>query len=96
MSELSGADGAYYDITLADGRRVSCNDVIDALGMSFNRGEAFKALWRMGRKPGTPAIYDAEKVGYYGQRELERLKRDEPVLDLRPEGWGPHGVGCGD
>lgn len=79
---MSGDNGPYYDVTLPDGRTVSCNDVIDALGMSFNRGEAFKALWRMGRKPGTPALYDAEKVGYYGARELERLRRDEPVLAL--------------
>ena len=81
---MSGDNGPYYDVTLPDGRTVSCNDVIDALGMSFNRGEAFKALWRMGRKPGTPALYDAEKVGYYGARELERLRRDEPVLALDP------------
>lgn len=82
---MSGDNGPYYDVTLPDGRTVSCNDVIDALGMSFNRGEAFKALWRMGRKPGTPALYDAEKVAYYGARELERLRRDEPVLALDKE-----------
>ena len=40
---MSGDNGPYYDVTLPDGRTVSCNDVIDALGMSFNRGEAFKA-----------------------------------------------------
>ena len=78
-----GDDGsAYYRLTMPSGAVIECNDVIDALGLTFNQGEAFKALWRMGRKPGTPALYDAEKVAYFGGREVARLRRDEPVLDL--------------
>lgn len=72
----SGLNGSYYDLTMPDGRVVSCNDVIDALGLSFNRGEMFKAIWRLGRKPGVDERYDAEKIVYYAQRELTRVTRD--------------------
>lgn len=72
MSDLSGADGSgYYDITI-NGVTISCNDVIDALDMNFNTGEAFKALWRCGRKPGTPRSYDLDKVVYFATRESKR------------------------
>lgn len=79
MSELkvSGADGSgYYDIII-NGVKISCNDVIDALDMNFNQGEAFKALWRMGRKPGVPKSYDADKVEYYAKREAKKVREQE-------------------
>lgn len=64
---LSGSNGTYYDITIA-GNKISCNDVIDALGLSFNHGELFKAAWRLGRKPGTDATYDLDKIMYFAKR----------------------------
>ena len=70
----SGKDGSpYYDITLPCGTVVSCNDVIDALDMNFNTGEAFKALWRKGRKHSVPASYDLDKVVYFATRERDRV-----------------------
>lgn len=70
--ENSGADGSsYYDISVR-GNIISCNDVIDALGLNFNRGEAFKALWRVGRKPGTSEKYDLDKAAYFTEREVLR------------------------
>lgn len=51
-----------------------CADIIEALDMTFNEGEAFKALWRLaasrqGRgKPGNKAQYDADKIAHYGSR----------------------------
>lgn len=69
---VSGSDGSsYYDITI-NGVTISCNDVIDALDMNFNQGEAFKALWRCGRKPGVPKSYDLDKVVYFAGREAKR------------------------
>jgi hypothetical protein len=58
-----------------------CADIIEALGMTFNEGEAFKALWRLaaarqGRgKPGNRAQYDADKVAHYGARVAAQTKR---------------------
>jgi len=51
-----------------------CADIIEALNMTFNEGEAFKALWRLaaarqGRaKAGGNPVYDADKVAHYGAR----------------------------
>lgn len=59
-----------------------CADIIEALGMTFNEGEAFKALWRLaaarrGRgKPGNKAQYDADKVAHYGARVAAQTKKD--------------------
>lgn len=58
-----------------------CGDIIEALGMTFNEGEAFKALWRLaaarqGRgKPGNKPEYDADKVAHYGGRVAVQTKR---------------------
>lgn len=74
FSKPCGADGSpYYDITLPCGTIVSCNDVIDELNMNFNTGEAFKALWRKGRKPTVPTSYDLDKAIYFATRERKRV-----------------------
>jgi len=62
-----------------------CQDIIDALGMTFNEGNAFKALWRRcaartlgkSKRGYTDGLYDAEKVVFYGERlvQLEQLQR---------------------
>lgn len=62
-----------------------CADIIEALGMTFNEGEAFKALWRLaaarqGRgKPGNKAQYDADKVAHYGARVAVQTRRSAGV-----------------
>lgn len=58
-----------------------CADIIEALGMTFNEGEAFKALWRLaagrqGRgKAGGKPQYDADKVAHYGARVAVQTKK---------------------
>lgn len=49
-----------------------CADIIEALGMTFNEGEAFKAIWRLaagrqGKTKNAPQ-YDADKAAHYGER----------------------------
>jgi hypothetical protein len=58
-----------------------CADIIEALNMTFNEGEAFKAIWRLaagrlGRvKPGSAGMqYDADKVAHYGVRVAEHTR----------------------
>lgn len=59
-----------------------CNDIIEALGMNYAEGNAFKAIWRScaarnlgllkaGYKDG---VYDAEKVGFFAQRMLAQAQ----------------------
>ena len=52
-----------------------CNDIIEALGMTFPEGEAFKAIWRKAAqrtlgvgKEGNTALRDAEKAEFYAVR----------------------------
>lgn len=78
----------YYRVQVADPispelppYQAECADIIEALGMTFNEGEAFKALWRLaaarqGRgKPGNAPQYDADKVAHYGARVAACVKR---------------------
>lgn len=78
----------YYRVRVADPispelapYSAECADIIEALGMTFNEGEAFKAIWRLaaarqGRgKPGNKAQYDADKAAHYGGRIAVQTKR---------------------
>lgn len=59
-------------------------DIIEALEMTFAEGEAFKAIWRTctGRMGGAvkadnKALYNAEKVEFFGARMVRAAKRSE-------------------
>lgn len=60
-----------------------CADIIEALNMTFNEGEAFKAIWRLaagrqGRgKPDSKPQYNADKVAHYGQRVAAHTRATE-------------------
>ena len=63
-----------------------CADIIEALGMTFNEGEAFKALWRLaaarqGRaKQEGKAQYDADKAAHYAARvAVQEKQRGNPA-----------------
>lgn len=90
-AELNGgklAGDHYYRVAVAEPispelqpYTAECADIIEALGMTFNEGEAFKALWRLaasrqGRgKPGNLPHYDADKAAHYGARVAACTKR---------------------
>lgn len=85
----TGLDVNYYLVDIKDPKRLvpytaECEDIIEALGMTFAEGNAFKAIWRscaartLGKvKPSHDAagIYDAEKVIYSGKRMLVQRTR---------------------
>jgi len=87
--EFTGKDVNYYIVEVPDPKRLApytaeCEDIIEALGMTFAEGCAFKALWRscaartLGKqKKGQDeaGVYDAEKVEYYGARMVAVRKR---------------------
>lgn len=86
--EHSGGSVDYYKLRIehpthmAEPYEVECNDIIEALQMDYAEGNVFKAIWRtaaarMGKhKRGHDAKYDAEKIVFFGQRLLERAKRN--------------------
>lgn len=87
--ELTGGKVNYYLVDISHPQRevapyqAECEDIIEALEMSFDEANIFKALWRSAAarqhrgKPGHKAVYDAEKIVHYGNRILRRLTRTQ-------------------
>lgn len=88
--KLSGGRVNYYLVHVAHPQRedqpayqAECEDIIQALGMTFDEGCLFKALWRSAAarqgngKPGSSDIYDAEKMAHYAGRILRHRKLKE-------------------
>ena len=79
--EHTGGSSSYYDIEVG-GSEVRCLDLIEKLQMSYSEGSAFKAIWRTAaarqgkKKKGNNAVYDAEKVVFFGERMLVAAKRE--------------------
>lgn len=88
QKEYTGGSVSYYRVPInhptsgATPYVAECNDIIEALGMNYAEGNAFKAIWRScaarnlgvskaGYKDG---LYDAEKVVFFGKRMVEQAK----------------------
>lgn len=76
-NKLTGGSSNYYRVDVTNPMQghpysAECLDIIMALGMDFAEGEAFKAIWRKAAarlgngKPGNDALYNAEKVAFFG------------------------------
>jgi hypothetical protein len=89
LPEYTGGSVSYYQVHIgsptsgSDAYTAECNDIIEALGMNYAEGNAFKAIWRRcaartlgkakaGYKDG---LYDAEKVVFFGQRMVAQEKK---------------------
>lgn len=79
--EYTGGSVSYYKVYIAqpasggEPYTAECIDIIEALGMDYAEGNAFKAIWRRCaarkgmRKAGYDnGAYDAEKVEFFGYR----------------------------
>ncbi len=89
VGEKSGGNVNYYLVEVIRPKRpefklyvAECEDIIEALQMTFAEGCAFKALWRscaartLGKKKaGGDEVYDAEKLVYYSNRVLVARQR---------------------
>lgn len=89
-SRLTGGKVNYYLAFVKFPQRetqgsytAECEDIIEALGMTFDEGCLFKAIWRTAAarqgngKPGQKAVYDAEKMVHYAGRILNKTKHGE-------------------
>ncbi|MFP3556399.1 hypothetical protein SB861_37650 [Paraburkholderia sp. SIMBA_049] len=92
--KLTGGRVNYYLAKVAHPQReeqpayqAECEDIIQALGMTFDEACEFKAIWRTAAarqgngKPGRAqldqAIYDAEKRAHYAKRSLKHLRHEQ-------------------
>jgi len=95
MSNLSGGLNSYYVVQINNPQRkeqapyqAECEDIIQALGMTFDEGCAFKALWRNSAKrqgngkPGNTHLYDAEKLCHYSKRILSKERVDAETAGI--------------
>lgn len=62
--------------------QAECEDIIEALGLTFDEGNIFKEIWRSANarkgngKPGNTVIRGAEKILHYANRIHAKAKRD--------------------
>lgn len=99
--EYNGGSVDYYQVNIEHPTTefrlpyiAECNDIIEALGMSFAEGNAFKAIWRkaahrtLGKaKAGAKAdgLYDAQKVEFFGKRLVVQAQSDKEKSDEQPK-----------
>jgi hypothetical protein len=86
----SGNHVDYYSIRIEDPTKpdrpayiAECEDIIEALDMTFPEGEAFKSIWRnaamraLGKaKAGDTPLRNAEKVAFFGERMVAVERRN--------------------
>lgn len=88
--EYTGGSVDYYKVKITKPTTkgnepyvAECNDIIEALGMNYAEGNAFKAIWRkcahrtLGKKKAgatSDGLYDSEKVVFFGQRMVEQSR----------------------
>lgn len=84
----TGGSVDYYSVEImnptsgSDPYIAECNDIIEALGMSYAQGNIFKAVWRMcaaenlgkSKRGYEDGLYDAEKIVFFGEREVVKRK----------------------
>jgi hypothetical protein len=69
---LTGGSSSYYELP-EDARELG--DLIEHKRMNFNVGNIFKAAYRLGEKPGTDELYDLNKIIWFTNREINRIKK---------------------
>lgn len=87
LPEYTGGSSNYYKVfvknptTLEQSYEAECNDIIEALQMTFAEGNAFKAIWRKAKarqgvqkKGYDNGLYDSEKVVFFGERMVVEAK----------------------
>lgn len=94
MSEkLTGGRVNYYLVSVTHPQRedqapyqAECEDIIDALDLTFDEANIFKEIWRSANarkqigKPGHSALYGGEKIVHYAGRVLKRRKREADAI----------------
>ena len=61
---------------LPDGAR-ELQDLIEARSMNFAQGNIFKAIYRLGHCSHSDTLRDMNKVKWFAEREIERLKNEQ-------------------
>ena len=111
-TEYTGGSVSYYRVNIDRPTSVDvpaymaeCNDIIEALGMNYAEGNAFKAIWRRAaartlgkaKKGYTDGLYDAEKVEFFGRRLVAQEQALPVAAQSEPLPYiGPDRRACGN
>lgn len=92
MSEASGGFNNYYLVKVDFPQReeqepyqAECEDIIEALELTFDEGNIFKEIWRsanarkLNGKPGHRVTYGADKIVHYALRNQKRRHRENGI-----------------
>lgn len=71
-----GGSTSYYELPAGC---TELGDLIEAKRMSFNRGNVFKAAYRLGEKDGATTLYDLRKMLWFVERMIARAEKGLPV-----------------
>ena len=74
-----GGEQVNHPSHYADGAPAECIEVIEALGMDFHTANAFKYVWRAGRKDPKKTIQDLEKAVWYLSRKIKLLRKEKGI-----------------
>lgn len=91
MDDTGGGMVNYYLVKVEHPQRseqqpyqAECEDIIEALGLTFDEGNIFKEIWRSANarkgvgKPGNTEIRGAEKILHYAKRIHGKAVRESP------------------
>ena len=96
--EYTGGSVSYYRVEVVTPTSpdlpayiAECNDIIEALKMSYAEGNAFKAIWRraaaqnlgLAKRGYTDGLYDAEKVEFFASRLVVQSKADKEASHVQ-------------
>lgn len=81
MKSKTSSNGGSTDYYIIPPGATDLLDLIEHKNMSFGVGNIFKACYRIGEKDGIDAEYDLNKIIFFAQRALTKLKRahDHPA-----------------
>jgi len=93
--KLTGGSNVYYRVYVKlpttpgiTPYTAECNDIIESLEMTPAEANVFKATWRKAAarlgngKPGNTDLYDAEKIVFFGKRQVVHARYH---LENQPE-----------
>jgi hypothetical protein len=69
----------HYRISVGDGHPFDVIELIEALSLGFELGNALKYLVRAGRKPGVSEVEDLRKAAYYLTRRADQIQSDDEL-----------------
>ncbi|KQR67879.1 hypothetical protein [Rhizobium sp. Leaf341] len=72
---LIKSDGGSTDYYRLPAYATELRHLIQAKNMNFAIGNIFKACYRLGEKDGNDLEYDLNKIIFFAQDEIERLRR---------------------